>query len=118
MRLFHRVMAKGMFNGQRMCQVVDMTRQVRLMLGWAIVSPRLPLHMLGARARARLRLHPSIHINILAHLRCGAKMRAIATRATMTHEGYLLDVHTRDSVVVGRDGFWRWISFILCLNAP
>jgi hypothetical protein len=33
MRLFRRVMAKGMFNGQRVCRAVGMTGQVRLMLG-------------------------------------------------------------------------------------
>jgi hypothetical protein len=93
---------KGTFNGQRMCQaVVSIPGQVKLMVVVVVLlllvdlqtaSPRLPVYiMLGARARARLWLHPSIRINIPALLRCGAKTRAIATRATMTHdEVYLL----------------------------
>jgi hypothetical protein len=97
MRPFRRVITanKGTFNGQRVCQaaVVSVAGQVKLMLlDWETVSPRLPAYItLGARARARLRLHPSIRINILALLRCGAKMRAIATRAIQIHdEVYLL----------------------------
>ena len=79
----------AIYNGLRACQAAGMTEQAMRKEGWAIIAPRRLQYPRGARAHARRRPQSPIHTNTLAHLRCGAKMRATAIQVTMTHEGDL-----------------------------